>query len=179
MMLGRGLGAVDCSQPVLRSNYYGQECNLGQGASTQQCLDQQDALEQQFVSDQQAYWAACDPGNLPAAQAQDAATAMATYGASVYGSAAPAAAAQSASWQAALNPAPVVSSAAPSNPASPSPSNPTAPSPSVLPTPSLSVVPVSIAGDLFTGSFVVGGISVPYLTAGLAGIALLMFIGKR
>lgn len=57
----RGLG-VDCSQPILKSNYQGAPCNpLGgyESGAPGDCYAEQNRLEQQFMAD----WAACNPNS--------------------------------------------------------------------------------------------------------------------
>jgi hypothetical protein len=116
-MVRRGMSGLgwDCSQPILRSNYYGEACQLGQGSITEACLARQDQLEQQFVADQQAWYAACSPGSTMQAQANYANTQMAIYGTQVYGDNAAAAQQQAAQFTAADYTAPTVAAKPPAS----------------------------------------------------------------
>src|SRR5579872_3852802 len=100
-MRSTGLGAVDCGPPPLMSDFTAghADCQLGQGALTEECLTLQDNTEQAFIAAQQK-WNACKGSNPPGV---DEAIAMQTYGTQVYGPNAAAAAAQSAQFAAALN----------------------------------------------------------------------------
>lgn len=119
----RGMGSLgaDCSTPILRSNYYGQPCELGQGAATETCLARQDQLEQQFVADQQAWYAQCSPGSTIQAQQAWENQQMATYGTQVYGTDAAQAQQQAAQFTAALYTAPTVAPKITFAPPSPAP----------------------------------------------------------